>query len=145
VQVGIPGFKLQRILRSESLALRIVITGPIVDQSSAIVLAPSELKLTRARRPRHLFKREFGISLREYRTRARVLNAAKLVADSDVKIEAIAAVAGFRSKRNFYKAFRQVMGGTPSEFRRREVRQNVVDLRSKEWRAAPRFPAERSL
>jgi AraC-like DNA-binding protein len=96
-------------------------------------------------RLRMLFKEEFGISLREYRTRARVLNAAKLVADSDVKIEAIAVLAGFRSKRNFYKAFRQVMGGTPSEFRRREVHQSVVDLRSKEWRAAPGFPAERSL
>jgi AraC-like DNA-binding protein len=96
-------------------------------------------------RLRMLFKREFGISLREYRTRARVLNAAKLVADSDVKIEAIAVLAGFRSKRNFYKAFRQVMGGTPSEFRRGEVHQNAVGLRSKEWRAAPGFPVERSL
>ena len=64
------------------------------------------------------FKQLFGLSLREYRTRVRVLRAATLAATSDAKIDAIAATVGFRSRRHFYNAFHRVAGCTPSEMRK---------------------------
>jgi AraC-like DNA-binding protein len=81
-----------------------------------------------AARLRVLFRQEFGMSLREYRTRVRVLNAAKRITDSDVKIESIAVSSGFRSRRNFYSAFRRLTGCTPSAMRRRSNQGTVPVL-----------------
>jgi AraC-like DNA-binding protein len=72
-------------------------------------------------RLRALFRREFGLSMREYRTNVRVHRASSLVTRGDVKIEAVAAMVGFRSRRNFYNAFRRVTGRTPSEVRVRRT------------------------
>ena len=69
-------------------------------------------------RLRALFKDEFGIAIHEYQTRLRVLRAVRLLATSDVKVEAVARTVGFRSKRNFYGAFRRLLGLTPSAVRR---------------------------
>jgi AraC-like DNA-binding protein len=80
-----------------------------------------------AARLRGLFRQEFGMSLREYRTRVRVLNTSRLITDSDVKIESIAVSSGFRSRRNFYGAFRRVMGCTPSAMRRQSTCRRAAD------------------
>jgi len=65
---------------------------------------------------RRAFRRRYGVSLREYQRIARVTFAVPLVRD-DLKIEAVALEAGYRSKKDFYKVFRQVTGLTPVQFR----------------------------
>jgi two-component system response regulator YesN len=63
-----------------------------------------------------LFRAETGMSLHEYVTRARMVNAAVQVR-SGVKIEAIALDLGYRSKKNFYRQFRRRFGMTPDAYR----------------------------
>jgi len=65
---------------------------------------------------RHAFRRRYGVSLREYQRIARVTCAVPHVR-SGVKIEAVALEAGYRSKKDFYKVFKQVIGLTPVQFR----------------------------
>lgn len=65
---------------------------------------------------RHAFRRRYGVSLREYQRIARVTCAVPHVR-SGVKIEAVALEAGYRSKKDFYKVFKQVTGLTPVQFR----------------------------
>lgn len=68
-------------------------------------------------RLRLMFRREFGISIREYQTRCRILQAARLLAMSEDKIDPVAHTVGFRSRKNFYKAFHRIVGATPSAVR----------------------------
>ena len=63
-----------------------------------------------------LFHREVGVTVREYVTRLRLERASELVHDG-VKIEAVALLVGYRSKKNFYWRFRQSFGTTPGEHR----------------------------
>jgi AraC-like DNA-binding protein len=68
---------------------------------------PSQLR-------RH-FVRDYGITVREYQRAVRMVAALKQV--SHGKIDAIALQVGYRSRKNFNEAFRQVTGLTPSAFR----------------------------
>jgi len=63
------------------------------------------------------FKQEFGMPMRAYRTRVRVLRAVRLVESCDLKVDAVAASVGFRSRRNFHDAFRRITGRSPSGVR----------------------------
>jgi AraC-like DNA-binding protein len=65
---------------------------------------------------RDAFRRRYGVSLREYQRIARVTSAVPRVR-SGIKIEAVALEAGYHSKKDFYKDFRQVTGLTPVQFR----------------------------
>lgn len=66
---------------------------------------------------RALFKKEFGMSIRGYQTRLRIFHASKLLTESDLKIDAVGRTVGFRSRKNFYRAFRRTVGMTPSALR----------------------------
>jgi AraC-like DNA-binding protein len=68
-------------------------------------------------RLRAIFKRDFGLSMREYQTRCRILRAAHLLAASDVKVDAVARAAGFSNRKNFYGAFKRMLGTNPSAVR----------------------------
>jgi AraC-like DNA-binding protein len=68
-------------------------------------------------RLRAIFKREFGMSMREYQTRSRILRAAHLLAASDVKVDAVARAAGFPNRKNFYGAFKRTLHTNPSAIR----------------------------
>jgi AraC-like DNA-binding protein len=65
---------------------------------------------------RRSFRREFGVSTREYQRSLRLIDALERVPDG--KIDSIALQVGYRSKKNFYQAFQQVFGLTPTAFRR---------------------------
>jgi methylphosphotriester-DNA--protein-cysteine methyltransferase len=67
-------------------------------------------------RLRSLFKESFGVSIREYQTRRQVLHAARALA-SGLKVDAVARMSGFRSRKNFYAAFRRIAGTTPRHVR----------------------------
>jgi AraC-like DNA-binding protein len=82
---------------------------------------------------RHAFCARYGVSLREYQRIARVTCAVPRVR-SGVKIEAVALEAGYHSKKDFYKVFRQVTGLTPVQFRNlpsSRAGQLVSDARSR--------------
>ena len=67
--------------------------------------------------PEHLeslFRRDTGESLHQHLRKIRVLKAVELVREGH-KVEAVAYEVGFRSKSAFLRAFRDVLGSTPSQ------------------------------
>jgi len=73
------------------------------------------------------FRKEFGLTLRDYQGRLRVL--ASLAEVMDTKSEATALLVGYKSRKNFYVRFRKVTGLTPTGFRRLPdvLRQEIVN------------------
>jgi len=67
-----------------------------------------------------IFEAQVGVSVHEYLTRVRLAHAAHLVR-STMKIEVVALVVGYRSKKNFYRQFSRHFGVTPEAYRRRAV------------------------
>jgi AraC-like DNA-binding protein len=66
------------------------------------------------------FSKAFGVSLHQYRTQLRVGYAVKLLRETEIKIEAIPTMVGYRSKPSFYRAVYQAMGKSPLAIRRSE-------------------------
>jgi PAS domain S-box-containing protein len=63
-----------------------------------------------------LFRDEVGVTVHEYVTRSRMTNGAAQVR-AGVKIEAVALLLGYRSKKNFYRQFKRRFGLTPQAYR----------------------------
>jgi AraC-like DNA-binding protein len=68
------------------------------------------------------FRSEYGTSIHSYLIDQRVSAAMALLAEERSKVEAVSALVGYRSKKNFYAEFRRVTGVTPAQFRSRCVR-----------------------
>jgi len=85
---------------------------------------------------RRAFQREFGMSLREYQRTMRLVEALPQVATG--KIDAIALKVGYKSKKNFYRAFQHVAGLTPTAFRNlpHERAMQVIDSIKRDVRRA---------
>jgi two-component system response regulator YesN len=65
----------------------------------------------------YLFRKEVGMTVRQWVTRVRLQRAAVLIRDG-VKIEAVALTVGYRSKKNFYRQFKRQFATTPSQYGR---------------------------
>jgi AraC-like DNA-binding protein len=63
------------------------------------------------------FRREYDMTVGAYQRRVRVLRALELLANGATKIEPIALEVGYRSRKNFYRAFQRSTGLTPTQFR----------------------------
>ena len=63
------------------------------------------------------FRSQYGISIHAFLTVQRLTAATLLLADEQAKVEAVSALVGYRSKKNFYAAFRRSTGVTPAQFR----------------------------
>lgn len=74
-----------------------------------IGVSPTDLRVS--------FRQRFGTSLSDYRRKQRVERAVKLLAAGQTKVETVAALVGYRSKKNFYRAVRSVTGTTPRKLR----------------------------
>jgi AraC-like DNA-binding protein len=68
---------------------------------------------------RRRFRSAFGMSWDEYRRRARLLAAATLLSDALTPIGHVAAEVGFESQSAFARAFKELTGKSPREFRGR--------------------------
>ena len=68
-----------------------------------------------------MFRRELGVSMRQWLTKVRIDHAAVLIRDG-VKVEAVSMLVGYRSKKNFYRQFRRRFDTTPLGYR------NTADL-----------------
>jgi len=80
----------------------------------------SRSTLTRA------FRREVGQTAHAYLVGIRLARAAYAMASGD-KIEVVMLMAGFRSKRNFYRLFKAQFGVTPSQFSQTRPNQGVPE------------------
>lgn len=67
-----------------------------------------------------LFGRETGQTVKQYIAHARCRRAAELLANSSLQIQEISHYVGYEDNNYFAKVFKQVMGMTPQEYRRRE-------------------------
>jgi AraC-like DNA-binding protein len=73
-----------------------------------------------------LFRHETGTSFRQRLAAVRVRQGARLIR-SGAKIDAVALLTGYRSKKNFYEQFRRQFGLTPGEYRARHRRRARAD------------------
>jgi AraC-like DNA-binding protein len=64
-----------------------------------------------------VFRRTLGMSFSKYHRGVRLVRALELLAATELKVDAVAAEVGFRSKKNFYRSFREWTGVTPRQFR----------------------------
>jgi two-component system response regulator YesN len=62
------------------------------------------------------FRKEIGVTVHEYITRARMEYGAAHVR-AGVKIKAVALDSGYLSKKNFYRQFKKRFGMTPDAYR----------------------------
>ena len=72
------------------------------------------------------FRRQFGMSIPQYQRTLRMVDALDRVRHE--KIEAVAMSVGYRGRKNFYRAFRQLTGLTPTGVRRLSAERAAVVL-----------------
>ena len=63
-----------------------------------------------------LFQHQTGQTVHDFLTRVRVRHAAALIRAGE-KIEAVSLLVGYRSKKNFYRHFKEQFGVTPIVYR----------------------------
>ncbi|MCL6445631.1 MAG: AraC family transcriptional regulator [Alicyclobacillus sp.] len=68
-------------------------------------------------RTRHLFKEATGEGFKEFLIHLRVNEAKKLLVTTDMSITDVYLNCGFQSHAPFYRAFKQITGITPNEYR----------------------------
>jgi len=73
----------------------------------------------------HVFKKATGYSPQEYIMLCRISYACQQLADPDQPIRTVAELSGFRDFSNFSRSFRQLVGMSPSEFRRKTLGSTV--------------------
>lgn len=66
-----------------------------------------------------LFKSHTGMTVVEYLYHIRVETAAELLCKEDLSVSKIAEVTGFPNRSMFYKKFRQIMGLSPTTYRKK--------------------------
>lgn len=91
----------------------------IADIAGAVNLSPGRLA--------HLFKSEVGVSLQQYLTQVRVAKAKHQLETTFLSIKEIAAATGFPSVTRFGASFKQAMGMTPSDYRKRRTGRNSAN------------------
>lgn len=67
----------------------------------------------------HRFKNFMGISPIRYQYQVRVNQARTYLSESEISIEQISEIVGFRNIPNFYSVFRNITGDTPAKYRKR--------------------------
>jgi len=69
----------------------------------------------------YLFRREIGMTIKDYATRVRVEIIKRLLADTDDKLDSIAEQLGFCDAAHLSRVFRRICGCPPGEYRRQSV------------------------
>lgn len=65
-----------------------------------------------------LFKKELGISFKEYLIKIRMDKAVELMKNSDMRFNEIALIIGYSNQHYFTRAFKKVTGKSPSVFKK---------------------------
>ena len=69
-----------------------------------------------------LFRREMGQTINEYLTHVRMCHGVELIRQG-CKIEAVSLMVGYRSRKNFNRHFKAVLGMTPRTYKLTTIRQ----------------------
>ena len=67
----------------------------------------------------HLFKSEIGLSIQQYVTQLRLARAKHHLESTFLSVKEIAASVGFQNVTRFTASFKNSVGATPAEYRRR--------------------------
>lgn len=67
----------------------------------------------------HFFKEKTGINLKEYIMSVRLINAARQLLESDLKVVTILFACGFADVKGFYRLFKEKFSCTPTEYRKK--------------------------
>ena len=67
-----------------------------------------------------LFSKKYGVSFKDYLTDYRIKEAARRLVNSDDRIVDIAAAVGYKNSDYFIRKFIEIMGMTPSQYRRQQ-------------------------
>jgi two-component system, response regulator YesN len=65
-----------------------------------------------------LVKKELGLSFKEYLIEKRIEKAKELVRNTDLRFNEIALIIGYSNQHYFTRAFKKIVGFSPSEYRR---------------------------
>jgi AraC-like DNA-binding protein len=68
-----------------------------------------------------MFRRETGQTIHQYLTQVRMRRSMELIEQRE-KIEAVSLMVGYRSRKNFYRQFKAVVGLTPVAYRTRALK-----------------------
>lgn len=91
-----------------------------IDANYASPMTIRQLGRTLGCHPKRLaraFQHEYGESIPAYLATVRMRYGVNAIKNTDLKVEAIARMVGYRSKKNFYRAVRQATGMTPRQLR----------------------------
>ncbi len=83
----------------------------ITELAQTLHVSPTQIKLC--------FRNYYGLPIYTYSRRRRMEAAARLLEETDETILEIAGKAGYENGSKFAKAFRDVMGESPGEYRHR--------------------------
>lgn len=75
----------------------------------------------------HLFKKEFGTSIIEYRNHLRLMTAKELLRDTSISITQIAFELGWNDSNYFSNYFKKETGMSPSEYRKLYQKKHFID------------------
>lgn len=70
-----------------------------------------------------LFKQQYGMTLVAYRNRLRILEACRLLHETQMSVTEIAGSCGFMSHAAFYEAFKRHTGTSPQHYRAAETKE----------------------
>jgi AraC-like DNA-binding protein len=104
----------------EYLTLRYRAAVPLSDVAGSVGLSVDRLA--------HVFRDEAGMTMKQYSTRLRICAGARLLAETERKLEDIALYLGFDHASHFSRVFTDVMRLRPGEYRR-QVREPVGSRR----------------
>jgi AraC-like DNA-binding protein len=79
---------------------------------------------------RRAFREHAGVSPHRYRLHVKVSVARELLRNTDRLVKEIGCHCGFDDEQYFCRIFKRLTGNTPSEFRQRARRRNVIDERT---------------
>jgi AraC-like DNA-binding protein len=94
-----------------------------------------------------VFKREQGTTFARYVQRARIERARHILTSTKLSVDHVHELCGFRNRTYFYRAFKQVTGTTPTEYRNRAPQTALAEfnrlaaLKQRRAKASRRTPS----
>jgi AraC-like DNA-binding protein len=92
----------------------------LIKEHAALRLKVPEIARAVGCHPSHLRRRfyaRYAITMRDWHTRCRVMQALLIYVSGETKTSAVGRAVGSRSDKNFYRALRRVTGRTPAEIK----------------------------
>lgn len=90
----------------------------VEDVSGACHCSPSTIS--------HMFKKELGISIREYIRDLRMADAMRMLKDTDLSINTVSDILGYGNPNYFCNVFTQETGCSPTAFRQKSKKRQEV-------------------